>query len=300
MSTTPADPSAAQNAQLPRCYRHPNREAAVRCTRCDRPICPECMREASVGFQCPDDAKTGRRTNRPLRNSLGAVLRESPPYVTIALIALNLAVYLITALQTHAGLTNPSAHVSPDSLFFKWQLQPYTVYHDGSYYRLLTAAFLHANLLHIGSNMLSLALVGPYLERALGRWRYISLYLLSALGGSAAVYAFGSPLEPVVGASTALFGLLGACLVLVRRLNLDLQWVLMIIVLNFVFTFSVPSISRLGHIGGFVVGALAGFAMGGLPNSRHRLPDRVQAAGLLGILALILVVVGVATAVGNY
>jgi membrane associated rhomboid family serine protease len=291
------DPSAA--APLT-CYRHPNREAGVRCTRCDRPICPECMREASVGFHCPDDAAVGRRTQRPLRSSIGAVLRDSPPYVTIALVVLNVVVYLVTAVQSHTGLTDPSARTPPSSLFYKWQLVPYFVYHQHEYYRLITAAFLHANLLHIGTNMLSLCFVGPYLERSLGWWRYLSLYFLSALGGSAAVYALGSADVAVVGASTAIFGLLGACLVLVRRLNLDLQWVLMIIVLNFVFTFSIAGISRLGHIGGFVAGALAGLAMGGLPNTRRRLSDRVQLAGLAGVLVVVLLVVGVATALGDF
>ncbi|HZZ97659.1 MAG TPA: rhomboid family intramembrane serine protease [Jatrophihabitantaceae bacterium] len=295
MSTT-SDPAAGQNAELPRCYRHPNREAHVRCTRCDRPICPECMRAASVGFHCPDDAKMGSRSQRPLRNTMGAVLRESPPYLTIALIVLNVAAYLATALPSPRGLNHPEY----TRLFQDWQLQPIAVYHDDTYYRLLTAAFLHANLLHIAVNMVSLAFVGPYLERSLGVWRYLSLYLLAALGGSAAIYAFGSPLVPVIGASGALFGLLGACLVLVRRLNLDLQWILMIIVLNFTFTFSVAGISRLGHIGGFVTGALAGLAMGGLPSMRQRLPDRVQLAGLLGLLGLIAVVVVAATAIGDF
>jgi membrane associated rhomboid family serine protease len=242
----------------------------------------------------------GRRSQRPLRSSIGAVLRDAPPYVTIAMVAVNVAIYLITAVQSHAGLTDPSARTPPSSLFFKWELVPYFVYHQHEYYRLITAAFLHANLLHIATNMVSLCFVGPYLERSLGWWRYLSLYLLSALGGSAAVYAFGSPDVAVVGASTAIFGLLGACLVLVRRLNLDLQWVLMIIVLNFVFTFSIAGISRLGHIGGFVAGGLVGLAIGGLPSTRRRLPDRVQVAGLAGVLALLVLVIGLATAVGDF
>lgn len=296
MSSGPADPSATSDTELPRCYRHPKREAAVRCTRCDRPICPECMREASVGFQCPDDAATGRRVQRPVRNSIGAVLRETPPYLTIGLIALNVAAFLATALPSSRGVNEPGA----SRLFQDWQLLPYYVFHRDEYYRLLTAAFLHANLLHIGTNMISLAFVGPYLERSLGTWRFLSAYFLAALGGSAAIYAFGSPFVPVVGASGALFGLFGVCLVMVRRLSLDLQWLIGIIVLNFVFTFSVAGISRLGHIGGFVTGALVGVALGGLPRTRTRIAPRVQAAGLVAILALVVLVVGIRSATGNF
>jgi membrane associated rhomboid family serine protease len=279
---------------MPRCYRHPHREALVRCTRCDRPICPECMREASVGFHCPDDVAQGRRTQRQPRNSVGAFLRQSPPYVTGALLALNVAAYLATGLSSPRGINNPG----DSKLFQSWQLLPYWVYHDDSYYRLLTAAFLHVSLLHIAVNMLSLVFVGPYLEREIGPARFAAVYLLSALGGSAAVYAFGSALGAVVGASGAIFGMLGACLVLVRRLGLDLQWLVGIIVLNFVFTFSVSGISRLGHIGGFVTGALAGLALGGLPTARQRLSGRTQAAGLAGLLALVVVIVVARSAAG--
>lgn len=277
---------------VPHCYRHPGREALVRCVRCDRPICPDCMREASVGFQCPDDAAQDRRARRPVRNPVGAVLRTDPPYVTAALVALNVAAYLATALPSARGIDQPEY----SSLFQNWQLLPYAVHADGSYYRLLTSGFLHAGLLHIGLNMLTLVIVGPVLERSIGRWRFVAGYLLSLLGGSAAVYAFGAPLVPVIGASGALFGLFGTCLVLVRRIGLDLQWLVAIIVLNFVFTFSVAGISELAHLGGFVTGALCGVAIGGLPTLRRRVATSVQASGLAGVLALVVLVVAVRSA----
>lgn len=294
MTTTPADPSPSQNAGVPRCYRHPNREASVRCTRCDRPICPECMREAPVGFHCPDDVALARRAQRPLRTSVGGVLRTSPPYVTITLIALNVAAYLATAVPSPRGLNHPEY----TRLFQDWQLQPFAVYHDDGYFRLLTAAFLHVNLLHIGVNMISLAFIGPPLEQAIGRWRFAVVYLLAALGGSAAIYAFGSPGLPVVGASGAVYGLFGVCLVMVRRLNLDLQWLVGIVVVNFALTFSVAGISRLGHVGGFVTGVLAGLAIGGLPTMRTRVSDRVQLAGLAGLIAVIVLTVALRSATG--
>lgn len=281
---------------LPHCYRHPHREALVRCTRCDRPICPECMREASVGFHCPDDVAIARRGQRTPRSPVGAVLRDSPPLVTAAILALNVAAYLCTGLKSTRGLNSPDA----SALFQDWQLQPFAVHQDGSYYRLVTSAFLHVNLLHVATNMVTLVIIGPLLERTVGRWRLAALYTLSLLGGSAAIYVFGSPAVPVVGASGALFGLFGACLVMVRRLGLDLQWLAGIIVLNFVFTFSVPGISKLGHLGGFATGALAALAIGGLPNARARLPDRIQLGGLGALLALILASIALRSATGNF
>lgn len=248
------------------------------------------MREAPVGFHCPDDAAEARRSIPRQRTTVGGRLRTSPPYVTAILIALNVIVYLITAAKSAGGINDPHSA----GLFLDWQLQPAAVYSGGQYYRLLTASFLHVSLIHIGANMLALGIVGPHLERLLGRWRMVALYLLSALGGSATIFAFGAPYQPVVGASGAIFGLFAACLVMVRRLGLDLQWLVAIIVLNFVFTFSVADISRLGHLGGFVTGGLAALAIAGLPSHR-RLPSRVQAGGLAGLLVVIVLVVLVRT-----
>jgi membrane associated rhomboid family serine protease len=290
----------SEPAATPHCYRHPQREALIRCTRCDRPICPECMRPASVGFHCPDDVAIGKRTTRPVRTSVGARLRESPPYVTGSLVAANLIVYLITGLQSHSGLLGDQSNVGQDSLFFRWQLWPVAVGRDAEYWRLITSAFLHINPLHIAANMIALVVIGPSLEALLGRSRYLAVYLLSALGGSAAVYAFGAEAVPVVGASGAIFGLFGASLVMVRRLGLDPQWLIGVIVLNFVFTFSVPGISRLGHLGGFVTGAVCAVAIAGLPHLRQRLPARTQALGLGVLCGALLVVVAVRTATGSF
>jgi membrane associated rhomboid family serine protease len=130
--------------------------------------------------------------------------------------------------------------------------------------------------------------------------RFVAVYLLAALGGSAAVYAFGAVGVPVVGASGAIFGLFGACLIMVRRLGLDPQWLIGVIVLNFVFTFSVHGISRLGHLGGFVTGLAAGVAIGGLPQLRRRLSPRTQAAGLGAVLVVLLAIVAVRSATGSF
>ncbi len=279
------------------CYRHPNREALIRCTRCDRPICPDCMRPASVGFHCPDDVQQGARTVRAPRTSVGARIMESPPYATLALLVLNVAVYVLTGTASGASLRDPGAGASAGKgLFFDWQLFPQAVHDHDEFSRLVTSAFLHVSLLHIASNMLALVFVGPAVESVLGRWRFVSLYLLSALGGGAAIYAFGPPLQVTVGASGAIFGLFGACIVLFRRLGLDLQWLVGIVAINFVLTFSVHGISKLGHIGGFVTGLLVGLAIGGWPAQRTRLSTLTQVLGLTGLLVVILVVVGIRTA----
>jgi membrane associated rhomboid family serine protease len=282
----------ATSVPITYCYRHPGREALVRCVRCERPICPDCMRPASVGFHCPDDVARARRSTRASRTSVGARLRHTPPLVTAALVTANIVVYIVTGLQSTSGLGHPD-NAPINGLFFDWQLQPYAVFHTDAYYRLITSGFLHVSLLHIGANMLALAIVGPPLERLVGRWRFAALYLLALLGGSVAVYAFGNALQPVVGASGAVFGLFAACLVMVRRLGLDLQWLVGIIVLNFVFTFSVSDVSKLGHLGGFVAGGLAAFAIAGLPRLRARLPWWAQTGGLSGVLALEALVVAV-------
>jgi membrane associated rhomboid family serine protease len=263
------------------------------------------MHPASVGFQCPDDVRAGSRSIRTTRTSAGARLRESPPYVTIALIVVNVGLYLYTGLQSTQGLNDLTGSKN-GSLFNDWQLQPQAV-HAGHYYELITSAFLHLSLLHIGSNMLALGILGPPLEALLGRWRFTAVYVLSGLGGSAAIYAFDNPLGTTVGASGAIFGLFGAAVLMYRQLRIDPQYLIGTIVLNFVLTFSIPGISKLGHIGGFITGLLAGVAIVGLPshwfartsaprkgNSTVRTPTQV--AGLAAIAAVILIVIGVRSA----
>lgn len=276
----------------PTCYQHPNRPTLVRCVRCNRPICTECMRPASVGFQCPDDAREGRASVRAPRTSVGAKIANtwSSPYATYTLVALNLAVYFITGAQAKS-LTDPTR----SKLFQQWALAPYYVKQDHDYFRLITSAFLHLNPVHIVANMFTLVIIGPPLERILGRWRFGAVYLLAAVGGAVAVYLFGDITGLVAGASGAIYGLFGAALVLFRKMGLDLSWLLGTIVINFVFTFSVSGISKLGHIGGFVVGALAALAIAGWPNHPRRLSGRVQAAGLVVLLLALIVTVVVRT-----
>jgi membrane associated rhomboid family serine protease len=246
------------------------------------------MRPASVGFQCPDDAHEGAKSIRQPRTSVGAVVGAGKPVVTYVLIALNLLIYFICAAQAQSF-----ADPSRASLFGDWQMVPAFVHYNHDYYRLISSAFLHYSPMHIAANMLSLFIIGPPLERLLGRWRFSAIYLLSGFGGGVAIYLWGNALGPVAGASGAIFGLFGACLIMVRRLGLDLMWLASTVVLNFVLTFSLAGISRLGHLGGFVTGVVAALAVGGLPSVQKRIPTAYQALGLGAIFVLLCLAVAV-------
>jgi len=253
------------------------------------------MRVASVGFQCPDDVRLGRATQRAPRTVVGARIGASPPYVTWALVALNVAAYVATGAQSTRSINDPTA----SRLFQDWVLVPKAISLNGQYYRLLTSAFLHLNILHIVMNMFALIVVGPYLERMLGAWRFGAVYLLGALGGSVAVYAFGGSYTATAGASGAIFGLFAVALLLVRELGFDPQWLIGTIVINFVFTFSISGISKWGHVGGFLAGALAAVAIAGIPGRMRarvgRLSVRAQLAGLAALLVLLVVITAVRT-----
>jgi membrane associated rhomboid family serine protease len=272
-------------AAAPRCYRHPDRETWVSCTRCERPICPDCLRPAAVGFQCPQCVAEGSATVRTARSPYGGRIVERAGLVTLALGVLNVAAFLVTALTSAGGLTQNVA----SRLFSQLDLVPVRVAMDAEYWRLLGAAFLHIGPLHLVVNMLALAVVGPGLERVFGTWRYLAVYLLGALGGSVAVYLFGSPFDAVAGASGAVFGLFAATLVVLRDLGLDARYMLVAIGLNFAVSFA-PGISLLGHLGGFVAGGLAALALVHAPKG-SRTPVQILALGtLLAIMtALVLV-----------
>lgn len=264
--------------QVPTCYRHPDRQTYVRCARCNRFICPECMRDAAVGHQCADCVGEAARSVRPVTNAFGAPRPKTlTPVVTYVLIGINL---LMFGLQM----------ASPD-LDRALALWPPAVA-DGEMYRLLSSAFLHFGLTHIAFNMLALYFVGPPLELALGRVRFIALYLLSALGGSVLVYLLTFN-ALTAGASGAVFGLFGATFVVGKRLNMDTRSVLMIIGLNLAFTFVYPlissqNISWQGHIGGLVTGAVVAAAFAYAPRQQRTL---VQAGATVAVLVLFVALV---------
>ncbi|MGW0897346.1 rhomboid family intramembrane serine protease [Streptomyces goshikiensis] len=245
--------------RLPGCYRHPDRDTGIRCTRCERPICPECMISASVGFQCPECVREGSGSgHRPAasvpRTLAGGVVAADPHLVTKVLIGINAAVFLL-------GFAVPGLVVQAELLgrYVDYLGGPVQGVSTGEYYRLLTSVFLHVQWWHIAGNMLGLWVIGAPLEAALGRSRYLAVYLLSGLGGSALVYLLTPAYVPTLGASGAVFGLLGATVVLVRRLRYEMRPVITMVVLMLVLTF-VPfgglSVSWQAHVGGLVTGAL--------------------------------------------
>jgi membrane associated rhomboid family serine protease len=212
-------------------------------------------------------------------------MAERPGLVSIVLGVLNIVAFVVTALTAPGGFTGNIG----SRLFDELELVPFRVAADGEYWRLIGAAFLHIGLLHLAGNMLSLAVVGPSLERLFGAWRFLAVYLAGALGGSVAVYLFGSPFGAVAGASGAIFGLFAATLLVVRRLGLDARFMVVAIGLNFVISFR-PGISLLGHLGGFVAGGLAALAMVYAPKASRTQVQILAIGGLLAVLvALVLI-----------
>lgn len=291
----PGDQSPQEGHTLPGCYRHPDRETGVRCTRCERPICPECMVSASVGFQCPNCVREGSGTGHSPsasapRTLAGGTMTSAPRLVTKVLIGLNIAVYLLQ-LSLGASFENSFELIGRASYEF---LGPVEGVAEGQWYRLLTSMFLHGSLVHILFNMLSLWWIGGPLEAALGRARFITLYLVSGLAGSALTYLLAPPNQPSLGASGAVFGLFGATAVLMKRLNYDMRPVLILLAINLIFTFSPGfNISWQAHIGGLVAGVVIGYAMVHAPRERRAL---VQYGVCAAVMAVVLVMIVLRTA----
>ena len=280
----------------PVCYRHDDRETWVRCARCERPICPDCMRAASVGFQCPSCVAEGASTVRAPRTVLGGRVADDTSRVTIALIAVNVAVHVLgmvagqDALRRDFGNLAGPAVLPPDPDLLGVAM--------GEYYRLLTAAFLHADLLHLALNMMALAVLGPPLEAALGRSRFLALYVLSALGGSVTAFLLAPQNTLGVGASGAIFGLFGAYYVVARRLGGSTGTIVGLLAVNLVITFAVPFIDWRAHLGGLVVGAAVSVALAYAPPGRSRTAVQAGACAAVALVLVVLVVLREAALTG--
>ena len=225
------------------------------------------MRSAAVGHQCVECVEEGARTIRQPQTQFGARERAGMPVITYALIAINVLMFILQ--KSAAGLQS------------QLTLWPPAVA-DGQLYRLVTSAFVHYGTTHLLLNMWALYVVGPPLEMLLGRLRFGALYALSLLGGSVLVYLLTLN-TATAGASGAVFGLFGATFVVAKRLNLDMRWVVVVIVINLVFTFVARGISWQGHVGGLVTGALVAAAYVYAPRE-HR--NAIQAAVTVFALGL--------------
>ena len=265
-----------QHPPLSTCVWHPQRPTGLRCTRCGRPACPECLREASVGYQCVACVHEGRRGafRRPVTVA-GAALGNRL-LVVPSLIALNVLVYLVTVVQSRSVGSNSSA-----GLFSEWALWPPAVA-SGDAWRLLTSGFLHYGPLHLALNMYALWIIGRDLELVLGRLRFSGVYLISLFGGGVSVFLLGAPQEQVAGASGAVFGLMGGIAVAAVRLRLNPGPALGVIALNVVISLTLPGISLLGHLGGLVIGALASAGMVYAP-ARNRAAWQASTMVLLAV-----------------
>src|ERR687895_2028627 len=240
------------------CYRHPDRPTGVSCSNCGRPICPDCMTSTSVGMRCPECARqtTQVRTMRTVEE----------PVLTYILIGINVLVALGGIL---GGASATTGGIGGSALLAEGSVSRAAIA-DGEYWRLITSGFLHAGFLHLAFNMFALYILGQMLEPAMGRLRFGLIYFVALLAGS-----FGAlllePDAPTVGASGAIFGLMGAAVVVLRNRGINPMesglglW----IGINLLFTFTIPNISIGGHIGGLGGGSLAALVLFGVGGSRR-------------------------------
>jgi len=258
-----------------RCYRHPDREAYITCQRCERLICPECMNDASVGFQCPSCIAEGAKTVRQPRTVAGATVAGSTGRVSMILIGINIAAYVA---QIATG--DRDGAIFDDGAMWGYGVAA------GDWWRLVTSAFLHDSVLHLAFNMYALYLFGPFVERALGTWRFIVAYLTAAMVGSVFVYLLADPRINTIGASGAVFGLFAMALLLLLRAKQDVRSLLVLLAINAVISLT-GSISWQAHLGGFVGGLLLGAVFAYAPRRSRTL---VQ----LGVVAVVWVAMIVA------
>jgi membrane associated rhomboid family serine protease len=300
-------------SDVPTCYRHPARETYIRCQRCDRPICPDCMRDAAVGFQCPTCVAEGARSTRSGRTAYGGLRSANPALTSLVLIGINVAVW-VALLATGRSrsrlydalvlLPEGRCESAADRSLYYPQVDSSALcasgpdgawvagVADGAFWQLLTSAFSHLEVWHIGFNMLALWFLGPQLEAAIGRVRFLALYLLSALAGSTMVYWLADPQAATLGASGAIFGLIGALMVLALKVGGDVRTILVWLGINVFITFTIPGISWQGHIGGLLGGIAIAAILTFAPRSRRA---QIQWLGLAALAVVLLVLVALRT-----
>jgi membrane associated rhomboid family serine protease len=275
------DASAAGTATQT-CYRHPNRATGVSCSSCGRPICPDCMTPTPVGMRCPDCSKQRTRV-RNMRTM------RSDPRVTVGII-------IVCAVAFLASGSIGFGSVGHSTFINDFALNGPAIADQGEYWRLVTGGFLHANLLHIFFNMYLLWILGQMLEPMFGSGRFAALYFTALLWGSFGALAV-TPDANTVGASGAVFGLMGAAAVELRSrgVNPFKTDIGVLIIFNLALSFLLAGISIGGHIGGLIGGALAGMALGYADSRRSRGLGYAACA----VLSLFAIVGAIAVAGGN-
>ncbi|HEY2576500.1 MAG TPA: rhomboid family intramembrane serine protease [Streptosporangiaceae bacterium] len=294
----PAGPGApaggpADSSAVPTCFRHPGRETYVSCVRCGRHACPDCLRSAAVGQQCVECVRAGHQGSRQASAMFGGRL-PSGAEVTWALVAVNVLLYLIEWIQPSVAHSMEMVGLGQFS-----SGSPVVGVATGQWYRLITSAFLPPpGISNLGPadiifNMWALIILGPALERTIGHVRYLTVYLTSAVGGSILFYYVAQPTEQALGASGAIFGLLGAWFVVARRLRVDSRWLVTIVVLNLGFDLLLRSqIAWQAHVGGLLTGGLLMAAFAYAPRERRAL---LQVGATVALVALMVVAVVIRT-----
>lgn len=283
------------------CYRHPNRETSVACSRCDRPICPDCMTPTPVGMRCPECAGETTRVKRP---GFGAGALSSRAPATFTLIGINVVIF-VAQLAAGGGATSfdgggwlsENGALCGNAVGSGGLCSPPLIETAGSeWWRIITGGFLHGGFIHVALNMFVLYILGTLLEPAIGTTRMLAIYFVSLIAGSAGALLLTDPVQNTVGASGAIYGMFAATLLIARSRGLN-QIVAQLgfwLVLNLVLTFSVPGISIGGHLGGLIGGAIAGAVVLGVERrsgSSIRAPEVLTYLGLaVGSFALAILV----------
>ncbi|HWC27869.1 MAG TPA: rhomboid family intramembrane serine protease [Solirubrobacteraceae bacterium] len=258
------------------CYRHSDRETGVSCSSCGRPICPECMTPTPVGMRCPE---CSRQTTK-VRTA--ATIRRDPQ-LTYVLMGLSVIAFVATMAGGGGLVSRGGGEVIANGALFGPAVA------DGEWWRIVTAGFLHAGLLHLAFNMYFLYFLGTLMEPVIGKLRFGIIYFVSLFGGSFGALLL-TPDRFTVGASGAVFGLMGAAIIAMRVRGIDpMQSGLgMTLLLNLGITFLIPGISIGGHLGGLVAGGIVGVLMFELAERR-----RAPTAPVLGACVALAVVLAV-------
>lgn len=275
------------------CYRHPDRMSFALCQRCQRTICPECQTPAAVGVICPECLREQQRSRTPAqkraarrwgRGGGGVVATAGGAPVTNWIVGITAAMFLLDLLLGAFGF-------SLQSWLAFWAPRLYPQFGAFEPWRVVTWLVAHSSFIHVGLNLLSVWLLGRLLEPMLGRWRFLALYLISGLGGAAAaaLLAFGTP---VVGASSALFGMLGALVVIGRRLGGDVTGILVILGINLVVGFFLGGVSWQAHIGGLIAGTAVGLVYAATRRADQARLQFVLLGAIVAALIAVLVLVG--------
>jgi len=263
-------------ATVTTCYRHPDRATALSCSNCGRPICVECSRDTPVGQKCPDcAAPTGRH------RIITARQLNRPTPVIQAILFINIGIFLVAYLTGRTELTLRFGQINARVL-------------EGEWYRMLTAAFLHADPFHIFFNMYALYLFGPQIERQMGSLPFTAMYVSAALAGSTAYLVAGQG-RVAIGASGAIFGLFGAWIGATYRQRHTpagralFQRLAILLAINLALPLFVARIAWQAHVGGLVAGLLIVAAWQRLPGRDARSTNlRTASALAVGAVALLI------------